>query len=80
MHGAQQDPTYLYCSSTTSNYTSGSQFEANLNRTLQSLTINTPTNNIVYNTSIEGTNDKVYDSTVSRNVVVIFPANPPKPA
>ncbi|KAK1288615.1 Cysteine-rich receptor-like protein kinase 25 [Acorus calamus] len=57
---AQQDPTYLYCSSTTSNYTSGSQFEANLNRTLQSLTINTPTNNRLYNTSIEGTNDKVY--------------------
>ncbi|KAK1280617.1 Cysteine-rich receptor-like protein kinase 10 [Acorus gramineus] len=56
---AQQDPTYIYCS-TTSNYTSGSQFEANLNSTLQSLTINTPTNNRLYNTSIEGTNDKVY--------------------
>ncbi|KAK1325177.1 Cysteine-rich receptor-like protein kinase 25 [Acorus calamus] len=56
---AQQGPTYLYCSST-SNYTSGSQFEANLNRTLESLTINTPTNNRLYNTSIEGTNDKVY--------------------
>ncbi|XP_058072821.1 cysteine-rich receptor-like protein kinase 44 isoform X2 [Magnolia sinica] len=39
-----EDPTFVFCSPETSNYTSGSQFETNLNRLLPLLSPNGPTN------------------------------------